>query len=78
MARKKMKEVIFDRDYTIRVILTDNTELSYDMKRKLITARFKGIEKWEDFSRGEIVKGNTIHWDEGVELTLSEIMLYTE
>lgn len=70
----KIQSIMFFPDFTIQVVLSDGEQINYNLKTKLLTARFKGIEKWENFNKGKVVGDYRICWGYGIELTLAEMM----
>lgn len=70
----RMTGVKFLEDYRLEVYLTNGHEVIYNLQPKLVTARFKGIDEWERFSRGKIINGSRIVWEDNMELSLDEIL----
>lgn len=75
----KIVEVKFMEDYRILILLKDGHQLLYDMKPKLVTARFRDLMDFKLFSRGTIIHSSkTIKWNENTEISIEEIMLQAE
>ena len=76
MSALTIAEVKFKEDYLMSVLLDDGNEVIYDMKPRLVTARFRDLEDWKIFSGGKIVNANkAVKWNQNTEMTIEEIML---
>lgn len=75
MANLWIEDIRFLKDYFIEITLSNRHKIIYDIKTKLITARFKDLEDEELFLSGRLLDGNTICWSPGIELSLEEIMI---
>lgn len=68
-------EVKFLENFKVDLYLSNGHRIIYNLKPKLITARFKELECWDYFAQGKIKRGKVIYWDENTELTLGEILI---
>ena len=75
MASLWIEDIRFRKDYLIEITLSNHHKIIYDIKPKLITARFRDLEDEELFLSGRLFDGNTICWSPGIELSLEEIMI---
>lgn len=75
MTDTKIREVAFDQEFHIHIVLDNGDSIVYDMQPKLITARFQELSDSHVFLEGSIMGGKIISWSTGVELTLDEILL---
>lgn len=75
----KIDEVKFTDDYLILILLRDGYRLIYDMKPKLVTARFRDLADRKLFSEGILVHSSkTIKWNENTEISIEEILFQAE
>lgn len=76
---EKIAEVKFIEEYIILILLKDGHELVYDMKPRLVTARFRDLTDWKLFSEGKIMNSNKIiKWNDNTEISIEEIMLQAQ
>lgn len=75
MTDTKMIEVAFDREFHINIVLDNGEKIIYNMRPKLITARFQELSDYKVFLEGAIKGGKAIYWSTGAELSLDEILL---
>lgn len=68
-------KVIFKENFLLNIFLTNGGNIIYDLKPKLVTARFRDIENWEQFRAGKVIEGKIIRWNLTTELSLDEILL---
>lgn len=68
-------KVIFKENFLLNIFLTNGGNIIYDLKPKLVTARFRDIENWEQFCTGKVIEGKIIRWNLTTELSLDEILL---
>lgn len=71
----KMEKVSFLENFQLEVLLTDGRICSYDLRPKLKTVRFYDLDTWDAFSSGFLKRGLFICWNNGVELSIDEILL---
>lgn len=72
----KIVHVICGEDYQVELLLESGRRLIYDLKPKLMTARFLELSDIEVFRTGYSPNGRCICWSTGAELSLDEIFLY--
>lgn len=75
MSEIRMESVEFGDDYRLNILLSNGHGIIYNLKPKLITARFRDICDPEVYKKGRVAKGKIIRWNGNTELTLGEIML---
>lgn len=71
----KIRDVSFEKDFEIRILLNNGHKIIYNMKPKLETARFLDLKDIDLFKKGTVKKGKSIYWNDSTELTLDEIMM---
>lgn len=71
----KIRDVSFEKDYKIEVLLNNGHKVIYNMKPKLETARFLELRNMGLYKKGIVKKGKSIYWNVNTELTLAEIMM---
>lgn len=70
----KISNVEFLPDFCVKAVLSNGHVVIYNLQPKLVTARFKGIDEWDRFNKGEVVDGSRIIWEDGIELSVDEIL----
>lgn len=76
---EKIAEVKFIEEYIILISLRNGHELVYDMKPRLVTARFRDLADWKLFSEGRIMNSNKIiKWNDNTEISIEEILLQAQ
>lgn len=75
MTDTKIIGVTFDQEFHINIALDNGEEIIYNMRPKLITARFQELSDNKVFLEGALKGGKAICWSTGAELSLDEILL---
>lgn len=76
MVTDRIKQAKYEEDYQIIILFQNGNEVIFNMKPKLVTARFHDLEDWDLFCRGKVSKcGKIIKWNDNTELSVEEIML---
>lgn len=75
MADNKIAKAKCADGYQLEIYLDNGDRISYDLKPKIVTARFQELRDEEVFRTGYVPDGKRICWKTGAELTLDEIML---
>lgn len=79
MTAGRISEMKFKKEYLIVIILDNGEEVVYDMRPRLVSARFWELADWRIFSEGRLVNSNkVIRWNDHTEITIEEIMLQTK
>ena len=66
--------VVTRNDHTIEIILDNQHRITYDMKSRLNTLRFRDLEELETFKKVHVKEGDTLVWNHFCEMSLSEIL----
>ena len=78
MSAPKIEKVSFDGNYGISICLKDGQHVFYDMKPKLVTARFRDLADKNVFRKGTVAEsGRMIKWNACTEITAEEILRQT-
>lgn len=76
MVTVRIKDINYEKEYCLKIILQDGAKISYDMKPKLVTARFKDLEDTKVFLQGKVVEsGRMIRWNTNTEISIEEILM---
>lgn len=76
MVTVRIKDINCEKEYCLKIILQDETKITYDMKPKLVTARFKDLEDTKVFLQGKVVEsGRMIRWNTNTEISIEEILM---
>lgn len=79
MVTVRIKDINYEKEYCLKIILQDGTKLTYDMKPKLVTARFKDLEDTKVFLEGEVAEsGRMIRWNPNTEISIEEILMQAQ
>ena len=60
-------------DYSITVCFDNSHSVTLDMKKKLQTVRFSGLDNEQTF-RAVQTDGKSLHWPGGISMAVSEIL----
>ena len=74
MIKVQIEHVSFLDGYIIRLELSNNQKIYYDLKPKLKTARFRRIISQEFFETGRLVDHCCICWDDITEIQDYEML----
>lgn len=74
----KIQKVAFENDYIVHIILNTGKEECFNMKPRLVEARFMELNDVEKFKHGELVNEKIIHWSDITEITLAELLVMKE
>lgn len=75
MADIRMEDISFMEDYQLNILLSSGHRIIYNLRPKLVTARFADLTQPGLFSAGKIIEGKIIRWNSNTELSLDEIIL---
>lgn len=76
MVTVRIKDINYEKEYCLKIILQDGAKITYDMKPKLVTARFKDLEDTKVFLQGKVVEsGRMIRWNTNTEISIEEILM---
>lgn len=79
MVTVRIKDINYEKEYCLKIILQDGTKITYDMKPKLVTARFKDLEDTKVFLEGEVAEsGRMIRWNPNTEISIEEILMQAQ
>lgn len=73
----RIEDIAYEDGYRIAIFLQNGHKITYNMKPKLMTARFRELSDWEIFKFGKISdSGKSIIWNDRTELSLDEILYH--
>jgi len=70
----KMRSVLLTEDYKIAVELENGSSFVYDLKPKLMTARFAPLADLQFFQSGRLVSEDCIKWSDSLMLYAYEML----
>ena len=74
----KIVNVTANDDHTLLIELNNNHKVNYDMKPRLKTLRFGGLNVLKRFKIVKVEHENTLVWDNLCQITLDEIIAMIE
>ena len=70
----KIISIVPNDDYTLEIVLDNHHKIIYDMKPRLKSVRFCGLDDLNKFKAVIIEDGNTLVWDSLCQITINEII----
>lgn len=74
MEKVQIERVSFLEQYIIKLELSNNQKVEFDLKPRLKTARFKHITSQEFFETGKLMNHCCIYWDDVTEIQDYEML----
>lgn len=70
----KIHSVLLTEDYKIAVELENGSSFVYNMRPKLLTARFAALADKEYFQKGRLIDGDCIQWSDSLMIYTYEML----
>lgn len=70
----RIHSVLLTEDHKIAVELENGSSFVYNMRSKLLTARFAALADKEFFQRGRLIDGDCIKWSDSLMIYAYEML----